>query len=126
MQIISEAIQTEGCTHLATFINRYDETIMESLKALTQTNKTPVYLLPERKELNAPTLSQIVRLLDAEVLMGSPEQLQHLVFGNKIAAMGVDNYLKHIRNGDIVIAGRHDRQAKEAEDKIHHKAKSET
>jgi len=103
MQIISEAVQTEGCTHLATFINRCDETILESLKALTQTNKTPVYLLPERKELNAPTLSQIVRLLDAEVLMGSPEQLQHLVFGNKIAAMGVDNYLKHIRNGDIVI-----------------------
>ena len=37
------------------------------------------------------------------MIMGNPEQLQHLVYGNKIAAMGVENYLSHISNGDLVI-----------------------
>ena len=101
--IISEAIQSEGCTHLATFVNRCDETIMDHTKALTQTKQPQVCLLPEHNELNAPTLNQIIKLLNAEILMGTPEQLQHLIFGNKIAAMGVNNYLNHINNGDIVI-----------------------
>lgn len=103
IEIISEAIQSEGCSHLATFINRYNEPIMDSVKVFAQTKQTQVYLLPELNELNAPTLNQIIKLLHAEVLMGTPEQLQHLVFGNKIAAMGVDNYLNNINNGDIVI-----------------------
>lgn len=103
IEIISEAIQSEGCNHLATFVNRCDETIIDHVKVFSQTRQIQVYLLPERNELNAPTLNQIIKLLHAEVLMGTPEQLQHLVFGNKIAAMGVDNYLNHINNGDIII-----------------------
>jgi len=103
LQIVSEVIQDEGCTHLATFINRCDESELAKVKMHIENKQNQIYLLPERKELNMPTLNQIIKLLKAEVLMGSPEQLQHLIYGNKIAAMGVDNYLTHINNGDIVI-----------------------
>ncbi len=105
IQIISESIRSEGCTHLATFVNRCDEKILENLqqRIITRHRKEQVYLLPEVKELNTPTLDQIIQVLQAEMIMGSPEQLQHLVYGNKIAAMGVENYLSRINDGDLVI-----------------------
>ena len=103
IQIISESVQAEGCTHLATFVNRCEESVLQQVKRHTRDKQPQVYLLSERKELNIPTLKQVSKLLNAEVLMGDSEQLQHLVYGNKIAAMGVDNYLTRINNGDIVI-----------------------
>lgn len=103
IHIISEAVQAEGCTHLATFVNNCGENVLQDLEVHIQNEEKQIYLLPERKELNIPTLKQVSKLLNAEVLMGAPEQLQNLVYGNKIAAMGVDNYLTRINNGDIVI-----------------------
>jgi len=105
IQIISESIEAEGCTHLTTFVNRCNDKILDNIRqriAVAQINE-PIYLLAEIKELDTPTLAQIIKLLEAEVIMGSPEQMQHLVYGNKIAAMGVENYLSHINNGDLVI-----------------------
>ena len=105
IQIISEAIQAEGCTHLATFVNRCDKEIIHNITEHMNSTKEDeqVYLLPEVKELDTPTLAQIIKVLDAEIIMGDAEQMQHLVYGNKIAAMGVQNYLSHINNGDLVI-----------------------
>jgi phosphate acetyltransferase len=105
VQIVSEAVRLEGCTHLATFVNRCDQEILDNVKSKISAKQKDeqVYLLPEMKELNRPTLNEVIKLLQAEMIMGSPEQLQHLVYGNKIAAMGVENYLSHISDGDLVI-----------------------
>jgi len=105
IQISSEMIHSEGCIHLATFVNRSNEGIIENIKKriISKQIDEQIYILPEVKELNTPTLDQIIKLLDAKMIMGKQEQLQHLVYGNKIAAMGVENYLSHIDNGDIVI-----------------------
>ena len=106
IQIISETIQSEGCSHLATFVNRCDQKILDNLKIRilsTDLKEEQVYLLPELKELDTPTLGQVIKELSAEMVMGNDEQLQHLVYGNKIAAMGVENYLSRIKDGDLVI-----------------------
>ncbi|WP_415408268.1 phosphate acetyltransferase [Sulfurovum sp. CS9] len=105
IQIISEAIHSEGCTHLAIFVNRCDQEILDNIKnRISAVQKDEqIYLLPELKELDTPTLDEVIKLLQAEMIMGNPEQRQHLVYGNKIAAMGVENYLSHINNGDLVI-----------------------
>jgi len=105
IQIISETIHTEGCSHLATFVNRCDQKILDNLKNRIGANlkDEQIYLLPELKELDTPTLDQVINELSAEMIMGNDEQLQHLVYGNKIAAMGVENYLSHIKDGDLVI-----------------------
>ena len=105
IQITSEMISSEGCTHLATFVNRCNDNIVENIKKRISTKQLDeqIYILPEVKELNTPTLDQITKILDAKMIMGKQEQLQHLVYGNKIAAMGVENYLSHIDTGDIVI-----------------------
>jgi len=105
IQIISETIHAEGCSHLATFVNRCDQKILDNLKNRISTDlkDEQIYLLPEIKELDTPSLDQVIKELQAEMIMGNSEQLQHLVYGNKIAAMGVENYLAHINNGDLVI-----------------------
>lgn len=105
IQIISEAINTEGCTLLATIVNRCNENIIEEIKKISASRmiSDQIYILPELKELNAPNLEEITRTLGATMLLGNKTQLQHLVYGKKIAAMGVENYLKHMENGDIVI-----------------------
>ena len=105
IQFVREMIREEGCIHLATFINRTKEDIIENIKKRIEVQQIEgqIYILPEVKELNSPTLDQIRKSLDAKMIMGNQEQLQHVVYGNKIAAMGVENYLSHIKNGDIVI-----------------------
>ncbi|MEA3419486.1 MAG: phosphate acetyltransferase [Campylobacterota bacterium] len=103
IQIISDTVKEEDCTLLATFVNRCDQRILHSVQNFINTEEEQVYLLPEIKELDTPTLRMVIHSLGAEMIMGSPEQLQHLVYGNKIAAMGIENYLPRIENGDLVI-----------------------
>ncbi len=105
IQLTIEMIKAEGCTHFVTFVNRANEEIIANIKKRIEAKEItdPVYILPEVKELNTPTLAQVTQSLNAKMLMGTQKQLEHLVHGNKIAAMGVENYLSRIDNGDIVI-----------------------
>ncbi len=105
IQIISEAVNAEGCVLLATVVNRCNEKIIENinLRISSKKIKTQIYIFPEIKELDTPTLGQVTKTLKAEMILGNKTQLEHLVYGKKIAAMGVENYLYHIENGDIVI-----------------------
>ncbi len=102
--IIAEAIDDEGCLHLATFINRCDKSLIEYLEAHLQTKENEqIYLLPESIELDTPTLQQVKDEFNAKIVVGEPSQLEHLIYNTKVATMSVENYLKHIDNGDIVI-----------------------
>ena len=105
LQMLGESVRAEGCKHLATIVNRYNENIKENieLRLATKDIDEQIYLLPEVKELNTPTLREVTDELNATMLLGDESQLQHLVYGHKIAAMGVENYITHISNGDIVI-----------------------
>lgn len=103
-KITNEAVDSEGCTLLATFINRCDTHTFEELKNYFKDQKnTFIYLLPEVPELNTPTLQLIQKQLNAKMVLGHSGQLQYLVKRNKIAAMGIENYLTHIENGDLII-----------------------
>jgi len=105
LQITAEAIDAEGCTHIISFINRCNENNIANLKTAISLHKMSeqIYILPEVKELNTPTLYQVTKSLNAKMVLGEKKQLQHLVYGYKIAAMGVENYISYIENGDIVI-----------------------
>ncbi|MCF6206209.1 MAG: phosphate acetyltransferase [Sulfurovum sp.] len=106
LRIISEVIAEEGCNHLATFINRCDPEQIDSLQKMVRTEcqkKKTVFFLPNSDELDKPTLLEVATHLNAKRLTGNGMQLQRLVHGNKIAAMGMENYLAHIDDGDLVI-----------------------
>ena len=102
--IISEAIDAEGCIHLATFINRCDRGLIDYLQNhLQKKENKQIYLLPEDRELASATLHQVYKEINATKIVGDDRQLDRLIYDNKIASMGVERYLEHINNGDLVI-----------------------
>ncbi|BAF72938.1 phosphate acetyltransferase [Sulfurovum sp. NBC37-1] len=105
IQIITEAIKTEGCSELATFVNRCDDECMKTVLQEVENlgKEKQVYILPEVKEVDTPTLRQIVKTLDAKMILGEGEQLNHLVRSTKIVAMGVENYLLRIEDEHLII-----------------------
>ncbi len=103
IQINAESIKEEGSVHLATFVNRCDEEILGQLKEKTAEDEFEVFVLPEVKELDTPIIQEVADRLGAEIILGKPEQLEHLVLRKKIAAMSVENYLTHISDGGLII-----------------------
>lgn len=103
IEILGEMIEDEGLSHLATIVNRCDENMLSSIKAYKPTRGCTIFALPEIRELDTPTIREVKESLNAEMIMGNDEQLEHLVLGKKIAAMGIGNYLTRISNGSLVI-----------------------
>ncbi len=105
IQLLSETILSEGCRELAIFVNRCDSDIVEKVQGghLHFGTHQQVYLLPEIREIDTPTLRQIVKVLEAKIILCEDEQLNHLVRSSKIAAMGVANYLSRIAEDHLII-----------------------
>jgi|LGVF01.1.fsa_nt_gb phosphate acetyltransferase len=103
IQITSEAISDEGCIHLATFVNRCDERILYEIRYRAAKEEEEVFVLPEIKELDTPTIREVLNALNAEMILGKPEQLDHLIQRKKIAAMSAENYLTRIADGSLII-----------------------
>ena len=103
IQIMDEVLEEEECLRLATVVNRCDMALINKVnKALTEQDGE-VYILPEVKELDKPTIGEVKESLNATLLMGSKNQLEHIVHNKKIAAMGIENYLTRISKGSLVI-----------------------
>ena len=103
IQITSEAISDEGCIHLATFVNRCDEKILYEIRYRAAKEEEEVFVLPEIKELDTPTIREVLNALNAEMILGKPDQLDHLIQRKKIAAMSAENYLTRIADGSLII-----------------------
>jgi len=105
IQIVMEAIESEGCHELATFVNRCNEEMIKDIRQEVSDFGTgkQIYLLPEIKEIDTPTLRQIVKALDAKMILGETTQLNHLVRSSRIAAMSVENYLSRIGEDYLII-----------------------
>ncbi len=104
IQITSEAIREEECIHLATFVNRCDEALLYEIRyRASKEEEEEVFVLPEVQELDTPTIHEVLNALHAEMILGKPEQLDHLIHRKKIAAMSAENYLTRIADGSLII-----------------------
>ena len=101
LQIHSQMILNQKCFHFATFINRIDPSIYEVLKA--QIQEPNIYFLEEIKELDTPTIGDIINSLDAKELLIQEEDRSKLIRQVKVAALSLDNFLDHIEDGDLVV-----------------------
>jgi phosphate acetyltransferase len=106
MQVARESFEEKGCTILATIINRVAAdrlpTVKDHLKALGL-EKEPIYILPEEPTLGKPTVGEITRNLNAQILLGESKELNREVHEFKVAAMNLPHFLDHIRDGDLII-----------------------
>ncbi len=93
--------QKEGVQLLGIFVNRVSNDILQKLKDMSV--EVPLFLLPEIKELNKPTLLDIIKQTNAKLITTDRGMLERVVEQTKIATMMLDNYLNYLENGDLII-----------------------
>jgi phosphate acetyltransferase len=105
-QVARESFEEKGCTVVATIINRVDHNQIADVK--DQIKKAglgtqPIYILPEAPSLGKPTVGEIARSLNAQILQGDPKGLNRDIHDFKVAAMNVPHFLDRIEDGDLII-----------------------
>jgi phosphate acetyltransferase len=106
VDVARESFRGQGCTLLATVVNRVhpDHTgSIEDRFREKSPNGDPVYILPENPILGKPTVGEITEALNGEILQGTPDGLMREVLDFKIAAMQLPNLLDHIEEGTLII-----------------------
>lgn len=105
VKIEHENILSQGCAHFATFVNRLDEEKYTHLENKLQNDlcEKGTYLLREVEELSFISIHDIVDSLDVKEVLITPEDYTRSIRGVKVAALGLDNFLEHIQEGDLVI-----------------------
>ena len=103
MIIENEYIDTMGCRHFATFINRVNEDIAEPLEKLLSRSRYTYYLLEEVEELNLPTVEDVIDSLGAKSIVLDPNDPSRIIRNVKVAALSLDNFLDQIQEDDLVI-----------------------
>jgi len=106
VQVARESFRGQGCTLLATIVNRVAPDQTESIKDRfreERPNADPVYILPENQILGKPTVGEIAEALNGEIIQGTPDGLRREVLDFKVAAMQLPNFLDHLTDGTLVI-----------------------
>ena len=104
IKIHNNKLKKSHLKNIATFINRVKEDDIPDLQTTFAKEKlTNIITLPEVKDINKPTLNQIKNELGAKVILGSKEQLRRSIGGTKIAAMGIENFIKRVYDDDLII-----------------------
>ena len=101
-----DSFKTEGCSIVATIVNRFSADIGEALSerlAAEADVRSPVFLLPEIETLGKTTINEIAGALKAQILHGERESLYRIVKGLKVAAMNFPHFLDYVVDGDLVI-----------------------
>ena len=96
-------ILSHESSHFATFINRVDERDYPKLKEKLHGIDANIYILKEVKELDVPTVEDVIETLDAKVTHCFNACNTRAVRGFKIAAGSVEGFLSSITDDDLVI-----------------------
>ncbi|MGW8193468.1 MAG: phosphate acetyltransferase [Desulforhopalus sp.] len=106
LKVYSESLAERHCELVATIINRVDPIAVEELEQKLREEKIGrnqyVYVIPNNQNLGNPSVGEIVRLLNAEILYGEENLTRH-VRSFTIAAMQLRNFLSRIEYGTLVI-----------------------
>ncbi|MCL1801869.1 MAG: phosphate acetyltransferase, partial [Promicromonosporaceae bacterium] len=63
----------------------------------------PIWMVPEEKLLEAPTVEQLKKAVDGTMYVGDPELLSREATSVVVGAMALRHLLDHIHDGDVVI-----------------------
>ncbi|RLD33498.1 MAG: phosphate acetyltransferase [Bacteroidetes bacterium] len=104
--LMKEMLAREGCTQLGTIVNRAKKRDVTSIKTLLDKDGKDSelnFVIPELDVLQKVSIRQIFDQLEAELIYGDDDHLNFLVSDIKIAAMGLENVLKNISGGDLIV-----------------------
>ncbi|PID72912.1 MAG: phosphate acetyltransferase, partial [Desulfobacterales bacterium] len=107
VKVYYEALAERSCDIAGTIVNRAAPEAVESICTRLETDRIvgewPVYVVPDDESLGNPSVGEIARLLNAEILYGEENLTRH-VRGFTIAAMQLRNLLDRIEYGSLVIS----------------------
>lgn len=101
--IRSQNVKSQGCKHFATIINRASERLYNEF---TKSNKKildeiPVFCIPNNEELEHPTIAEVKEALNCELILG--QDLRRSIKKSKLITMSMENAIKTIKDGDLII-----------------------
>lgn len=104
IMVYHESMESRSCDLLATIVNRLDPSYIEQVNRLLQkgTSKGLTYVIPNDDNLGNPSVGEVARLLNAEILYGEQNLTRH-VRSFTIAAMQLRNLLERIEYGTLII-----------------------
>lgn len=101
-----DSLTDRGCHTIATIVNRIlpaeKQSILQLLSQKHRLKGQLIYAIPEEESLGKPTVGEIAKILDAEVIYGE-QQLHRHVYNFTVAAMQLQNFLPRIEHGSLII-----------------------
>jgi phosphate acetyltransferase len=105
-QISIDSLLEKDVDTMGVIVNRVEEAQKEMiLKALAENINIPggiTYVVPESKVLSNPTMFDVLKWLDAQVIYGK-EHLDKRIDNIVIAAMQISNFLNYVKEGDLIV-----------------------
>ncbi len=106
VQVMKEMLAQQNASQIGTIVNRANQRDVASIKALLDKNTTDGdlnFVIPELDMLQKVSIRQISEALNAKVIYGDSEHMNFVVNDVKVAAMGLENILKYVSEGTLVI-----------------------
>nr|WP_321513966.1 phosphate acetyltransferase [uncultured Pseudodesulfovibrio sp.] len=101
-----DTLSEKGVDFIACVVNRAPEGMTDELCGTIECDRNgehmPLYVIPENEALGKPTVGDVKRWLDADILYGH-SGMQTLVDNYVIAAMQIGNFLQYIKQGSLII-----------------------
>ena len=102
-----DIFEEKGLDVISVMVNRasrkFSSDLAEKIKAGFNGEKKPLtYVLPDDKRLGNPTMKDVVKWLDCQVLYGR-ERLETPIDNYVVAAMQIENFLKYVNEGSLII-----------------------
>ncbi len=104
--VMKDELAQAKCIQLGTIVNRAEPKDAKAIKTMLEKNRTDGsldFVIPELPILQKITVRQIKNALRAKHLYGQEEYLNYVVNDIKIGAMGLDNVLKYVSPGTMII-----------------------
>ena len=89
---------------LGIFVNRLNPKLLNSIRSIKRA--IPIFAIPEIRELNSPTILDILNQTKANLVTSEDVTLDRTVYQVKIATMQLQNYLEYLENGDLVVVSK--------------------
>jgi phosphate acetyltransferase len=101
-----ESLVEKGCKIVGTIINRVtastEDDIIHRIKAAGLVRNQLIYAIPDEAVLAKPTLSEVAKTLNADILCGHKQMYRH-ARSFTVAAMQLRNLLPRIVHGTLII-----------------------
>lgn len=106
MQLSLESLKSRGCQMIGSIINRVapqdGNRIIQRIRESDLAKDQLLFAVPDEPAIGKPTVAEVARALDAEVLYGEKQLYRH-ARSFTVAAMQLRNFLTRIQHGTLVI-----------------------